>query len=225
MNLIICHPADNEAVWVHTQLKKIGINSTLVTVEELLMAKKWTQNINNQKDTFLIETKSGLVLTHQNLNFVLNRSQFVTSPIWSKANIAEQNYVNAEMNAMLYSWLYQVASCTKLFNIPNGYGLSGVFMVANEWARFAIQAGFEMAETPLNTTHKVLVIAEKVIGQNISKTVAQKCIQLSKLINAPILEIELNNQKEFINANTAAHLMPYGAKFINCLIQQINWKL
>ncbi len=224
MNLIICHPTDNEAIWVHSQLKKYGVNSTLLTVEELLMAKKWTQHVNNEQDTFEIETKAGLLINNKNLNFVLNRSQYATSPIWTKAQKTEQDYVNAEMNAMFYSWLYQVALVTKLFNAPQGYGLSGVFMDSTEWARFANLAGFVISNKSTNSK-KVLVIAEKVIGQNISKALAQKCIQLSKIINAPILEIELNSQNQFITANTFANIMPYGQKFIKCLLQQINWKL
>lgn len=223
MNLIICHPHDSQAIWVHTQLKRYQVPSTLLTVEELLMAKKWSQSIDNEQDSFEIETSSGLKLTDKNINFVLNRALYAQSPIWQKAKMEEQNYISAEMTALIYSWLHQVTRKTKLFNPPNGYSFSGLQIEASEWAFYAQKAGFDI-DSDLKTTKKVLVIAEKVIGKIISKSLAEKCINFSKLINAPIVEIELGPNNEFVTANTQPNFSNYGKNFIERLIYQIHWK-
>ena len=224
MNLILCHPTDVSAIWLYKQLNKIGIDTTLLSVEELLMAKNWTQHITTTSDSFSITTKSGITLTDTNLNFVLNRVQMASSPIWEKAMPLEKQYVQTEMSAMMMSWLFNLQQKTKVFNSPNGYSLYGPTFCENEWKKKAIDASMEIsADNDASAKHTILVVGEKTIQNQKDKELATKAIALSKKVNAPILELYLNEKNEFVCANSFPLFESYGINFVKLLAHHINW--
>jgi hypothetical protein len=224
MNLILCHPNDKSAIWLYKQLNINGLNTTLLAVEEILMAKSWTQNITTTTDSFSITTKSGITLTNKNLNFVLNRVQMANAPIWEKADPKEKSYIQSEMTAMLMSWLYDLQQKTKLFNPPNNYNLYGAAFSENEWKKKAIEAEMSIStKSDSDPKHKILVVGEKTIQLQLNKNLAAKAINLSKIVNSPILEIYLNSKDEFVSANSFPAFDNYGQNFVKLITHHINW--
>ncbi|CAL2105028.1 conserved hypothetical protein [Tenacibaculum sp. 190524A02b] len=218
MNVILSHPQDHDAIWLYLALQKQNIPIELISPEELLMAKEWKQIINEDENSFYIKTKKGVEISNKNLNFLFNRTQIPKSPIWEKAAEAEKQYVHAEMNALLMSWLYQVQESCPIYNPSIGYSLSGVFWSPEQWAKAAYVAGFKNVNS--NNTHtpigkNILVIGKKVITNCINKQLVNNCIELSNLAQTPLLEITVSNdEKNFIKANTFPSLINYGDKLV-----------
>jgi hypothetical protein len=223
MKLIICHPTDVSAIWLHTQWKNMGVESCLVSVEELLMPKTWVQNISDKHCSFEITTHSGKTIKSTEIDFVVNRTQMVNALLWQKAAPQEKDYVQNEMQALLLGWLYSVQQSTKLFNPPQGYSLCGPQYSIAEWQWQAQKMGFTISENK-NNTNNYLVIGEKVIGNNINQFIAKQCIALSKQVQSPILEITMDEKNHFIQANSFPELKTYGKSAIQILTTQANWK-
>lgn len=222
MNIILCHPQDKDAIWLYMELKKMKLPIELISPEQLLMADEWTQNITTESDDFYIKLKNGITIKSSDSHFLFNRTQFAMSPIWNKADKNEKNYVQAEMNALLISWLYQMQQKNTIYNPSVGYSLSGVYWTDQEWESAAYKSGFENVK--IDSSYKIpydslLVVGNKVISNIIGKKEVKNAISLSKIANTPILEIRISkNAKQFIGANSFPSLQQYGNKLI-ALIQ------
>ncbi|MEP3839140.1 MAG: hypothetical protein ABJM36_15965 [Algibacter sp.] len=222
MNVILSHPQDTDAIWLYLELQKNHVEIELVSPEELLMAEEWTQNINNDDDQFYIKTKKGLEITHNNLNFLFNRTQIAIAPVWDKAQETERQYVQSEMNALMMSWLAQVNNKGRIYNPGKGYSLCGVYWSRQQWANAAYKAGFSSvsSENNLNVNQEsVLVIGKKVISNCCNKQLVENCVKLSLLAQTPLLEIYINkdDENQFVSANTYPALSKYGDKLIAIL--------
>lgn len=218
MNLILCHPQDQEAIWLYLALKKANTSVELVSPEELLMANEWKQVINDYENSFYIRTKKGLEISDRNLKFLFNRTQMPNSPIWEKAAKEEKEYVHAEMNALLMSWLNQVQENCPIYNPSIGYSLSGVFWSQDQWINAAYKAGFKNIEYQKfhNPNNKnILVVGSKIISNCYNRELAKKCIELSKLAQTPLLEVFISeDEKRFISSSTYPSLSKYGEKLV-----------
>lgn len=217
MNVILSHPQDKDAIWLYLALKKSNVPIEIVSPEELLMAKEWSQNINNEEDSFAIKTKKGLEITSDNLKFLFNRTQMANALLWSKSETLEKQYVDAEMNALMLSWLYQVEQKSNIYNPTVGYSLSGVYWSSEQWENAAYKSGFTNSSKNNNDTvcKHILVVGDAVITNSNNKELINYCLKLSNLAKTPLLEITVSmDEKKFISANPYPSLSKYGNKLI-----------
>ncbi|MDC1162162.1 hypothetical protein OAT18_01840 [Tenacibaculum sp.] len=227
MNIIVSHPQDQEAIWLYLALKNNDIPIEIISPEELLMAEEWTQSINNEEDNFYIKTKKGVEISGNNLNFVFNRIQIASSPIWEKAEETEKQYVHAEMNALMMSWLHLLQQKCNIYNPSVGYSLSGVFWSHEQWEKAAYVAGFEsvlaVKDQQYFESKKILVFGKKVIASCHNKNLIESCLELSRYAQTPFLEISVSEDETmFIRANTQPSLREYGSKLIAIIKHIIN---
>lgn len=223
MNIILCHPQDRDAIWLHTELKQKQVPVHLLAPEELLMAEEWTQYIDTDSDSYRIKTQSGITIDNSERHFLFNRTQLAQSPIWNKAQETEKNYVQAELNAALMSLLYSMQRKSTVLNPAVGYSLSGVYWSKDQWTKAAYEAGFEdvaIREETIIPYHSILVVDDTVIPESTDEEVIEQALSLSRIAQTPLLEINLGKDgKQLLGANSFPSLKKYGNVLID-LIQQ-----
>jgi len=226
MNVILCHPEDQDAIWLYLALKKQNVRVELISPEELLMAEVWKQTINEDENNFYIKTKKGVEISNKSLTFLFNRVQMPKAPIWDKAAKVEKEYIYAEMNALLMSWLYQVQQICPVYNPTNGYSLSGVFWSKEQWSKAAFKAGFQNVVNTTNeigNTKKVLVVGKKIIANCYNNKLIDSCIKLSQAAQTPLLEVIVDeNEYSFFGANAFPSISQYGDKLVALIKYIIN---
>lgn len=226
MNLILCHQWDRDAIWLHLNLQQLGVDSHLVAPEQILMAKEWTQSLDD--DEFVIELNGGQTLHSGGIGFVFNRVQMVDAPLWRLAGEGEREYVRAEMTALLMSWLYQVQQQCSMINPPVGNSLSGVFWSEAQWTKAAFGAGFNDVALACQQTgpmEKILVIDDEVITPLRDDHLHERCTALAKLAQSPLLEITVRDGgRTFIEGNPLPPLRVYGDTLLGILLRRITGK-
>ncbi len=225
MNIILCHPQDRDAIWLHMELKQKQVPVHLLAPEQLLMADEWTQYIDTDSDSYRVKTKSGITLDNTERHFLFNRIQLAQSPIWNKAEETEKNYVQAELNAALMSLLYSMQRKSTILNPVVGYSLSGVYWSKDQWTKAAYEAGFEdvaITEESAIPYHSILVVDDKVIPNNTDEEVIEQALSLSKLAQTPLLEITFSRDgKQLTGANSFPALKKYGKELVDIIQQKM----
>lgn len=220
MNIILCHPQDNEAIWLYTELKKNGMFIELLSPEQLLLSD-WTQEISTDSESFEIETKSGLTLFPGNINLLINRTTSVNPIAWKNSDPKEKNYVQAELNAMLMAWLFQVNQKTRVLNPTVGYSLSGVTWKPNEWIKAGFQAGFDASNYGNALKHGVssLLVNGEIITSLSTKTeLLNKGQVLASISQTPLLEIVTDSTgTQLLFASTFPAFTSYGPAIVQLL--------
>jgi hypothetical protein len=228
MNLILCHSSDRDAIWLHLNLRTLGIESHLIAPEQVLMAREWTQSLDDMEDDFLVETQGGLTLRSREIAFVFNRVQMIDAPIWRRTDDSEREYVRSEMTALFMSWLYQLQQQCVMINPPIGNSLSGVFWSEAQWTKAAFDAGFagvELGGPQTGEREKVLVVGDQVISRHKDRKLAQRCIALSRLAQSPLLEIDIKDRGLiFGGGTTSPPLQVYGHDLLVLLCHQLTGK-
>jgi len=229
MNIIFCHPFDKDAIWLYLELKKSKIAVELLTPEQVLMSRHWTQALDNSSEDFSLSLHNGLTLKGGQINFFFNRTQIVDAPIWRQAAEREREYVRSEMTALLMSWLYQVQQQCLMINPPVGHSLCGAAWSNAQWTKAAFDAGFTEASAADHSqsmdTDKVLVVGGKAITKLRSRKLVQRCIDLARIAKSPLLEISVeNNGNTFIGATALPTFRNHGRKFLALIYHQLSWK-
>lgn len=221
MNIILCHPQDNEAIWLYTELRKNGMSIELLSPEQLLLSD-WRLEISTDSEDFKITTNGGLTLLPDNINLIINRTQSANPIAWKKSDLKEQQYVQAELNAMLMAWLFQVNQKSTVLNPSVGYSLNGVSWMPNEWMKAGFQAGFDASKYGNLAEYGVqsLLVNGQIITSLSTKTELLKSGQLlASISQTPLLEIVTDTTgTQLLYASTFPAFTSYGP----AIVQHLN---
>ena len=225
MYLIFCHPFDRDAIWLYLELKKRSETVQLLAVDQVLMAREWTQSMENGNEFFVVTTKDGTTIKSGELELFFNRVQFVDAPLWRRAPESEREYVRSEMTAMLMSWLHQVQQQCMMINPPFGQSLCGPPWYDAQWAKAAFEAGFQNVsfDKKLNNCEKMLVVGTEVISALNSETVAERCIRLARASRSQLCEVFMRDSgNTFVSATATPAFRAYGKVFLANLQQYLS---
>jgi hypothetical protein len=226
MNIILCHPFDQDAIWLYLELKKGGTPVELLAPEQILTSREWTQSLDNGSGGFALAVRDGLTIKSGEIDFFFNRTQLVDAPIWRHAAEREREYVRSEMTAMLMSWLYQVQRECLMINPPVGHSLCGAAWSRAQWMKAAFDAGFtDAADGSATGDDKVLVVGGKVLSGLKSRKLAQRCVDLARIAQSPLLEIAVRDSgSTFTGANPLPAFRGHGKKFLVLIQHQLSRK-
>ena len=129
---------------------------------------------------------------------------------------------------MLMSWLYQVQQQCRMINPPVGHSLSGAAWAPAQWAKAAFDAGFSdvaTPEAPPPNVAKVLVVGDKILAGSRSRKLAQRCIDLARIAQSPLLEICVGGDgTTFAAATPLPAFRSHGNEFLALIQHQLSWK-
>jgi len=225
MNIVLCHPFDQDAIWLCLELRKAGAEIELLAPEQVLMAREWTQELDSDSDEFVLSIPDGLSIRSGDIEFLFNRTQFVDAPVWRHADEREREYVRSEMTAMMISWLYQVQQRCLMLNPPVGYSLCGAAWTDAQWTMTAFDAGFKevvITKDRTATDDKVLVFNDEILSGLEDKELKWRCLNLASSAQSPLLEITVRNEGNmFTGATPFPALRAYGQPFLDMVQRRL----
>jgi hypothetical protein len=105
--LLLCNQYDAVALALHERLATMGIQSTIVTAEELQYASLWVHNLDQHgKGCTEIKLQNNKVIYSHDLKVVWNRIRYF--PMAHFKNEADRYYAQNEMSALYISCLKSI---------------------------------------------------------------------------------------------------------------------
>ena len=202
MLVILCHPDDTSAVWLHRELSAAGVSAMLVSVEQLVFSRSITHALSGTADTGTIRLADGRVLHPEAITGLINRVQFVPTQHFSNAATGDREYATAELHAFLLAWLNGIAG--RVLNPPRpmllGGGLNDLAAIRHyaataglptaPWRQSTRRAGrVSTAETAARPTHVVSVLDGRVFGPIIPGELLSGCCRLAAYLGTPLMQV------------------------------------
>ena len=201
--LILCEPQDVVASWIRDGLEALGLETVLVTSEELCAAERWDHRVASSGTSFEVRLADGRVLDDRRIRGVLNRLVGIPLTYLARAEETEREYVEQEWRALLTSALAGLSHRgVPVVEPPHPYAVSGRWRSPVEWSILASRAGLPVqswawsdglpaAQVLPQPTTSVLVIGRRVIaGGPIGRPVRDSCGRLARLASRIMLEVQ-----------------------------------
>lgn len=232
---MLCHAADEAAIWAYEELGRRGLPVSLITVEVLACALRWRHWLGAGAPRIEFDLADGRHIDSRFVRGALNRVQWVPPDNLAVAAPEERAYASQEFQAFFAGWLYSLPP--PVLNPPTAQGLSGRWRHPTEWHWLAGQAG--LPTLPLKITghdhdlvtaayakprpheRTVLVLCGEAIGGGLPSDFLAGCRHLSELAEIPLLGINFcasdDNTWIFAGADLHPDLRLGGPHFIDRL--------
>jgi hypothetical protein len=227
MNIILCHPGDAAALWLHGVLQILGTGRVdLITIEQLVYSRRIVHRLDASGDTGAIHLAEGRVLRPEAITGLVNRVQYLPTAHFATASAADRAYATEELSAFVLAWLDGVAG--RVINPPLPSALGGGAFAPMTTAYAAAMAGLPLAAwrgssmesgeadvTRLPATHAAIVLDGQLFGSPIPHEIQDGCRRLSMLLGTPLLQVQLHRSRDdcwrFIGASGAVDF-PLGGR-------------
>lgn len=208
MIVIVCHPHDEAALWLHGELRHAGIcGPELVSVEQLVFSRSVVHRMTSSGDAGAIRLADGRVIRSETIATLINRVQYLPTQHFAGASTADRLYATAELHAFMLAWLNSAGG--RVFNPPRPLDLAGGTFDPGSLLCLAEMAGLPTvtwraasaepgtADPPvLLPTHTVVVFDARVFGPRLPEPLQEGCRRLGALLGVPLLEIGLHRSAE-----------------------------
>lgn len=206
--LILCEPQDVVASWIRDGLESQGLETVLVTSEQLCAAERWEHRVASSGTSFEVRLADGRVLDGRRIGGVLNRLVGIPLTYLARAEETEREYVEQEWRALLASALAGLSHHgVPVVEPPHPYAVSGRWRSPVEWSILAAHAGLPVqswawsdglpaAQILTQPTISVLVVGRRVIaGGPIGRPVRDSCRRLARLADRITLEVQFGTNE------------------------------
>ncbi len=206
MFLILCHPGDEAAFWLHDALRRQGLDGVeAVAVEALVYSRRIVHRLDNAGDSGEIELADGRVLRPEAIRGMINRVGFLPLAHIERAAPGDRAYATEELNAFLLAWLNSVAG--PVINPAQPLSLDGGAFPAATLFHIAGMAGLPTqgwrSDTPADiprgaepeTAHDVVVFDGRLFGPLLPQGMQAGCRQLAALLGVPLLQVALRHSE------------------------------
>ena len=129
MICLLAEPEDHEALWLATELTRLGEHVEIVLPEELMVGCRLTYRLETRQTASLLALHDGRLLGERNLALVVNRISDV--PGIRGVDRADATYLAEEWRAALTAWL-RLLPCPVL-NPPRAAALAGPVLPTPAW--------------------------------------------------------------------------------------------
>lgn len=208
MLVILCHPGDAAAMWLHDAMRQLGIGAPeLVAVEQVVFSRSIVHRLDAAGDTGAIRLADSRVLQPEAITGLVNRVQVLPTQHFAAADEVDRAYATEELGAFMLAWLDGIAG--RVINPPLPGALGGSAFPEVVLAHSAAMAGLPTrpwrradtspAENPNalpHPTHAAVVLDGRIFGPVIPRGLQDGCRRLAVLLGVPLLQVLLHHSRE-----------------------------
>lgn len=207
MFVILCHPGDEAAFWLHDALRRDGLDGVeVVAVEALVYSRRIVHRMDHTGDSGEIGLADGRVLRPEQIRGLLNRVGFVPLSHVERASPADRAYATEEISAFLLAWLDGIGG--RVINPALPQSLDGGGFPAATVFHMAAMAGLPTGgwrsdapavtapSTARGTSRHVVVFDGRVYGPLVPRSLQAGCVRLGALLGVPLLQVALRHGAE-----------------------------
>jgi len=233
MIVILCHPGDAAALWLHETMRSLGIAGVeLVAVEQLVYSRRIVYRLNADGDSGRVELADGRALHPQAITGLVNRVVFLPTQHFARALAADRVYAESELSAFLLAWINGVAG--RVINPALPFALGGGAFPRPTVMHLASVAGLptggwradsshdDSGTPPMSPTQAALVFDGRLYGPLLPRHLQDGCRRLAVLLGAPLLQIHLHRSSaqgwRFVDASGAADFRIGGKPLARALV-------
>jgi hypothetical protein len=236
MYVFVAHTHDVAALWLYRQLLNSGFQELeLLSIEQIQYNQSFTMTQQGGKAAFHLVLQDGKTFSTHNVCGLINRAESLDGAFARAFQAAEQNYVQAEMAAILTFWGSAFGE-NAVFNAVTTAGFGGRRREAAEWYQLAATAGFRtpdwfqdengafLAETPdlLAASQDLLVFRGRCFSatREVPPALAARCLRLQACSEQALLGIRVAGPAHdplFVSASTQPDLRCGGTAFVQYL--------
>jgi hypothetical protein len=236
MWLVLSERGDLDAQWAQRGLLARRFEPVeLVTVDELVAARRWEHRLGVEHGTVTIELSDGRVIEGGQVRGALNRLVAIPSSLVERAVPTDREYATQELYAFFLSWLAALPG--RILNDPTPQGLSGCWLERSEWLVLAAAAGLDPGShrwssngnragsarpSAVAQRRTILVIGDRALGPpGVPTTVVAGCGRLARSLHLTILGVEFLVEEDgrwtFGDATTVPVLRRGGERALDLL--------
>jgi hypothetical protein len=209
MHVILCHPDDAAALWLHGALVALGLPTVeLVAVEQLVYARRIVHRIDGAGDRSVIDLFDGRRLD-STIEGLVNRIRFLPQQHLTRVAASDQSYAVDELRGWLLAWLDSLPC--PVINQPRPQSLGGLWHHPATVAHLAAVSGLpcgDGSEDPEASRSAVVVFEGKVFGPILPRARQEAACRLAALLGASALQVDFEQGGKtgwrFVGANGMA---------------------
>jgi hypothetical protein len=204
MVVILCHPDDDAALWLHGMLSALGNTSAeLVAVEQLVFSRGIVHRLSDAGETGSIQLVDGRTLRPSTITGIVNRVRYLPTQHFANASPVDRAYATAELSAFLLAWLNGIGG--RVINPARPFALGGGALQPIALLHHAATAGLPTAAwtgstmpiqsqvpAPIIPTHVATVLDGRVFGRLMPRDLQDGCRRLAVLTGIPLLQVQLH---------------------------------
>lgn len=202
MFVILCHPGDAAALWLHAELLRLGQTAELVAVEQLVYSRGIVHRLDGTGDAGEIRLADGRTLRVEAIRTLVNRVATLPQAHFAHVGEADRAYAVEELGAFLLAWLDAVPG--RVLNPARPNALGGSWMPVPAMMHLAAAAGLpagawradSLDGAPLTSPSarpaeaSVVVLDHRVYGRVLSGALQDGCRRLAALSGMPLLQVD-----------------------------------
>jgi hypothetical protein len=193
MHVILCHPDDAAALWLHGALIALGLPKVeLVAVEQLVYARRIVHRIDSAGDRSVIDLFDGRKLDSATIAGLVNRIRFLPQQHLTRVAASDRSYAADELRAWLLAWLDSLPC--PVINRARPQDLGGLWHHPATVAHQAAVAGLpfgEGSQDPEAQRSAIVVFEGKVFGPILPRAHQETACRLAALLGTSILQIDV----------------------------------
>lgn len=241
--LVLCSLSDEGGLWAFEHLRARGLGPVELVTSDALAYAAWEHGIDGKGAQVLVTLNDGRKLQSDQIAGTLNRLVWLPAESFMLIHPDERDYVTQELNAFYVSWLNTLPE--PMLNRPTTQSLCGRIHHISEWISLAAKAGLPIpryrqssrslppeyalharvpdAPSDLGT---VLVVGSRALGSQVPDPIAEGCVRLSELAQAPMLGVDFSigprGTWTFAGATTFPDLIAGGEPLLDALAAELT---
>jgi hypothetical protein len=206
--VILCHPDDAAALWLHGTWRALGIAGIeLVAVEQLVFSRSIVHRLADGGDTGAVRLADGRTLRPDAIAGLVNRVQYLPTQHFAAASPDDRAYATAELSAFMLAWLNSIAG--RVLNPARPVALGGGTFARPTVLHLAAVAGLptttwrssahdldDEGSSRLAPTHAATVFDGRLFGPLLPRPLQDGCRRLAALLGVPLLQVLLHQSRE-----------------------------
>lgn len=201
MHMILCHPGDHAAIWLHGAMRATGLpDAQIVSVEQLVYSRSIVHRMDSTADAGEIRLADGRAVRADSITGLVNRFRYLPSDHFAAATPDDRRYATDELHAFMLAWLDAVPGLVVNRAHPGALGGDsfGPLLLHQQAAAVGLpiagtlrsSRAHAVTEASPPAVRSAIVFGHRVFGPVLPRPIQDGCRRLAVALGVPLLQVD-----------------------------------